>query len=68
MLPKDALYGENLKQEVTNNFKKLYPMPHVMLKARQILANPDSDLSQVSKLVKADQALASRVLKLANSA
>jgi len=68
LLPKNVLYGENLKKEVSGNFKKLYPMPHVMLKARQLLADPKSDFKELSNLVKADQALASRILKVANSA
>ncbi len=68
LLSKDLLFGEGLKKEVSSNFKKLYPMPHVMLKARQILANPRSDFREVGDLVKTDQALASRILKVANSA
>lgn len=68
LLPKDLLYGEKLKNEVGGNFKKLYPMPHVMLKARQLLADPKSDFREVGNLVKTDPALASRILKVANSA
>lgn len=67
-IPKNLLYGENLKKVVTGNFKKLYPMPHIMLKARQLLSDPMSDFKQIGKLVKTDQALASRILKVANSA
>lgn len=68
LLPKDVLFGESLIQELNGNFTKLYPMPHVMLKARQLLADPKSDFKQISHLVKTDQALASRILKVANSA
>lgn len=68
LLPKNVLYGEDLKKVVSGNFKKLYPMPHVMFKARQLLADPMSDFKEISRLVKTDQALASRILKVANSA
>ncbi len=68
LLPKDILYGDILKEEVTRNFKKLYPMPHVMLKSRQLMNDPNSDFRQISQLLKTDPALASRILKTANSA
>lgn len=61
-------YGEDLKREVTDNLKKLYPMPHIMLKARALATNSDADLRQVSAILRTDPALASRVLKVANSA
>jgi predicted Zn finger-like uncharacterized protein len=61
-------YGEDLKREVTANLKKLYPMPHIMLKARALAANPEADLRQISAILRTDPALASRVLKVANSA
>jgi HD-like signal output (HDOD) protein len=61
-------YGEDLKREVAENLKKLYPMPHIMLKARALAANPDADLRQISAILRTDPALASRVLKVANSA
>jgi len=68
LLPEDALYGKDLKNEISRNFKKLYPMPHVMWKARRLISDPNSDFKQVSGILKTDQALASRILKVANSA
>ena len=47
LLPKNILYGDILKEEVTRNFKKLYPMPHVMLKSRQLMSDPNSDFRQI---------------------
>jgi len=67
LLPENALYGKDLRKEVSDNFKKLYPMPHVMLKARRLVSDPNSDFRQISNLLKTDQALASRILKAANS-
>jgi len=67
-LPENLLFGEDLKKVIISNFKNLYPMPHIMLKARQLLSDPMSDFKEIGKLVKTDQALASRILKVANSA
>ncbi len=61
-------YGEDLKREVAANLKKLYPMPHIMLKARAVATDPEADLRQISAILRTDPALASRVLKVANSA
>lgn len=68
LLPRDILYGDVLKEEVTRNFKKLYPMPHVMLKSKQLMSDPNSDFRQIGQLLNTDAALASRILKTANSA
>lgn len=64
----DGVYGNELKQELVNNLKKLYPMPHVILKARKLINDPESDFTGISNLLKSDPALAGRVLKVANSA
>lgn len=66
--PEYGLYGEDLFLEIRENFKKLYPMPHVMLKARSIISDPEADFSKISSILKTDQALASRILKVTNSA
>jgi len=68
LFPKNVLYGEALHKDVVSNFKRLYPMPHVALKARQLILDPESDFRRISNLLKTDQALASRILKVANSA
>jgi len=43
-------------------------MPQTVLKAREIIANPRSDFKELAVLVETDQAIAAKVLKLANSA
>lgn len=60
--------GAALKKRVIDNFKRLYPMPHVMLKARKIMDDPQSDFSQLANVISAEPALAGRILKIANSA
>ncbi len=68
LLPPGIQYGDQLREKVTGNLKKLYPMPHVALKARQLILNDDFDFEQMGKLLKTDPALAGRILKVANSA
>jgi len=60
--------GQETLKVIRSNFKKLYPMPHVMFKARRLLTDPDVDLGDVGTVIKTDQALASRILKVTNSA
>lgn len=46
----------------------LPPMPKVVLKAQEIMSNPDSSLKELVRVIATDQAISVRVLKLANSA
>ncbi len=57
-----------LKAQVIDNFKRLYPMPHVMIKARRIISDPKAGFEQLSAVLQADPALAGRIVKVANSA
>lgn len=59
--------GEALKGEVIQNLKKLYPMPHVLFKARGLLTGNGS-FKEMEAVLTTDPALAGRVLKVANSA
>lgn len=59
--------GEALRQEVVGNLKKLYPMPHILLKARTLLSG-QKNFKELEHLLGTDPALAGRVLKIANSA
>lgn len=60
--------GHLLKRHVIENFKRLYPMPHVMIKARRIIADPRANFEQLAAVLQADPALAGRIVKVANSA
>ncbi len=71
---KAGLTNENLpgtaelKQKVLSSVKDLPPMPQVAEKARKLTSDPDASFSDLAKLVETDQAIVTRVLKLANSA
>jgi len=71
ILDEDELHafssGDALKKDVVDNLKKLYPMPHVLLKARTLITGRDN-FKSLENLLNTDPALAGRVLKIANSA
>jgi len=46
----------------------LPPMPQVVLKVRNIMANPNLNFKDIAEVIETDQAIAARLLKIANSA
>jgi len=61
------LKGDPLKKKILGSVGQLPPMPQTVLKARQIMSNPGSDFKELGDLLETDQAMAAKVLKLANS-
>ena len=61
------LKGEALKKKILRSVKDLPPMPQTVIKAREIMADPNSDFKSLAILFETDQAIATKVLKLANS-
>jgi predicted Zn finger-like uncharacterized protein len=59
--------GMTLKYGILRTLGDLPVMPHIVHKAQEILANPDSDLKELASLIEIEQAIATSVLKLANS-
>jgi HD-like signal output (HDOD) protein len=59
--------GDALKKEILLSVGQLPPMPQTVLKAREIMSNPHSDFKELGELLETDQAIAAKVLKLANS-
>ncbi len=60
--------GDALKQKILKKMKNLAPMPQVVSKAREIMANPNSSFKDIGKVLETDLAITARVLKMANSA
>ena len=56
------------KAKILRSLVNLPPMPHIILKAREIIADPDSSLKKLADTIETDQALVAKVLTLANSA
>jgi len=57
-----------LKTEILDNLHELPPLLHTALRAQQILADPMASFKDVSSIIEEDQAMAVRILKVANSA
>ena len=57
-----------LKTKILRNLVNLPPMPHIILKAKEIMGDPNSSLKDLAGVIETDQAIVARVLTLANSA
>lgn len=62
------LDGTDLKRKIVSSVKDLPPMPKIILKAREIMANPKSGFKEIADVIETDQAIAAKVLQVANSA
>ena len=60
-------YREALKKRILNTVRDLPPMPQTVLKAREIMDDPKAGFSELAELFESDQAMAARILKMANS-
>jgi HD-like signal output (HDOD) protein len=63
----DRPTGEALKKKILRHVKDLPPMPQTVLKAREVMANPNSDFKELATLFETDQAIAAKILRMANS-
>lgn len=57
-----------LKSGIIQSIEDLPPMPQVVVKIQQLVLDPNSDTTQLAEIIESDQAIAARVLKMANSA
>lgn len=64
----EPIQPSNLKSHILRSLTKLPPMPKIILKAQETMANPNAGLRDLARIIEADQALVARVLALANSA
>jgi len=60
--------NEALRKRILDAVAHLPPMPQIAHKARAIMSNPSSSFKDLAIVLVTDQVIASRVLKLANSA
>ena len=63
-----ALSADDFKKKILNKIKDLPPMPKVLMKAREVMLDAKSGFKDIAKVIETDQAIAARVLKVANSA
>ncbi len=64
----DLPVGDKLKKIILDSVETLPPMPQVAMKAQRIASNPDSGIAELARVIETDQAIATQVLKIANSA
>lgn len=57
-----------LKSHILRSLVNLPAMPMVILKAREVMADPDAGLRDLARIIENDPALVGRVLSIANSA
>jgi len=57
-----------LKTKILRSLVNLPPMPHIILKAQEIMEDSNSSLKDLAGVMETDQAIVARVLTLANSA
>ena len=57
-----------LKKTILKTLSELPPMPEAIHKARKVMADPDSNFKDLAIVLVADQAIAAKVLRIANSA
>jgi putative nucleotidyltransferase with HDIG domain len=59
--------NQEMMQRILAGVDELPPMPEVVFKAQQLLADPDSSAKELATLLETDQSIATKVLKMANS-
>lgn len=57
----------DLKSKIIRSIKDLPPVPQVVIKIQQMIADVNSDAKQLAKIIESDQAIAAKVLQMANS-
>ena len=60
--------SNELKAKIIQDIKDLPPMPQVVIKIQHLISNLNSDTKQLAEIIESDQAIAAKVLKMANSA
>lgn len=65
---RDLPKGEALQKIILRRLTELPPMPQVMFKAREVMNDPTSSFKALADILETDQAMATRVLRLSNSA
>jgi HD-like signal output (HDOD) protein len=65
---KQNLYGSALKKKLFQGLDSLLPMPQVVLKAQNLLTDPNSSFEELANIIETDQEITLNILNLANSA
>ena len=58
---------EGLKDKILKSVKELPPMPQVVIKTQEVIADSNADAKKIADIIETDQGIAMKVLKVANS-
>lgn len=64
---KDIPKGDALKKKILRSVQDLPSMPQTIMKAREIMSNEHSSFKELARVLETDQAIATKVLRMANS-
>ena len=65
--PENEIDDKGLKDRILKSVKELPPMPQVVMKTQELIADPNSDAKKIAETIETDQGIATKVLKVANS-
>jgi len=63
----DTQNGQDLMKKILSAVEDLPPMPQIVLKAQEVMAKPNAGFKEIGAIIETDQAIAARVLRMANS-
>ena len=60
-------HGEELKKKILRTVKDIPPMPQTTFKAHELIKDPNTNFEDLARVLETDPAIATRVLRMANS-
>ena len=66
--PDHETANDGLKDKILKRVKELPPMPQVVIKTQELIADSNTDAKKIAETIETDQGIATKVLKVANSA
>jgi putative nucleotidyltransferase with HDIG domain len=58
---------KGLRDTILKSVRELPPMPQVVIKAQELIGDPNADAKKIAEIIETDQSIATKVLKVANS-
>ena len=65
--PKSETNEKSLKDMILERVDELPPLPQVVMKIRELIRDDNADTKKIAEVIETDQAIATKVLKIANS-
>jgi HD-like signal output (HDOD) protein len=65
--PENDTADNGLKDKILKSVKALPPMPQVVIKTQELMADSNTDAKKIAEIIETDPSIATKVLKIANS-